>query len=252
MQYKIMRKIFALIYPERCAACDKLITEPYFCNECKDKIKTIAVKTCLKCGLPTKLCNCSTRFCYFKWCSSPFENKDEVRVAFYSFKFKGNRSIAPFFAEKMACLAKEKYSEIPFDLVTSVPCHYKTKAKFGFDRVGYLARKTAKLLKFPYKNCLKQPKPSVNQHKAASIDERFKNIRNKYRVKRGFNVTGKTVLLIDDIKTTGATLSECARELRLSGAKEVYVLTALITYPKPKENYKPKMTLSEKIELSKK
>ncbi len=236
MPYNILRKIFALIYPERCASCGKLITKPYFCKDCGVNIKPISLKTCSLCGLPVKLCSCKYSFFYFKSSLAPFENEGPVKKGFYSFKFRRNRPVVPFFAESMASLVKEKLSDINFDFVCSVPCHRKTKALYGFDRVAFLARKTAKRLGLPFRNCLKQPAPGATQHKSATVDERFKNIRNKYRVKKGFDVRNKRVLLIDDIKTTGATLSECARELRLSGAKEVYALTALITYPNPEEN----------------
>ncbi len=239
MLSRFLNRLLSLIYPERCLSCGKLITKPYFCKKCFDDIKEINLKICFKCGLPVKLCTCKRNFYYFKYVISPFENNGNVKSAFYRCKFGGAKSGYKFFAQKMAEWTRVKYSKVDFDLVCWVPCHTSSKNKYGYDRVGYLAKLVANNLKLPAVDVLKQPKPSASQHDSSGINERFNNVQGKYKTKYPGKVRGKTVLLVDDIKTSGATLSETARELKLSGAKEVYALTALTTYPEKKPKLKP-------------
>lgn len=68
------------------------------------------------------------------------------------------------------------------------------------------------------------------------VDKRFENVKSKYSLIKRADVKDKTILLVDDIKTTGATLSQCARELKLAGAHRVCVVSAVTIYPKPKED----------------
>ncbi|MBQ5765226.1 MAG: hypothetical protein IIW03_03675 [Clostridia bacterium] len=77
----------------------------------------------------------------------------------------------------------------------------------------------------------------MQQHEAETFEQRYQNVKNKYKIKKSAKIKGKSVLLIDDIKTTGATLSECARELKLAGAKTVIVASAL-TIPSKKRKEK--------------
>ena len=99
---------------------------------------------------------------------------------------------------------------------------------------GLLMSRIAKLLNLPfYDNILGFRKRKKLQHKIP-FNERFKNIKDVYYVKTPLK--NKTVLLVDDIKTTGATLSECAKELLAAGSNRVYCVTGLITERKDKKN----------------
>lgn len=232
MQAKWMHKIGALIFPNRCICCGRICTDRFFCKDCDGKIQRIDRKLCERCGLPVSICCCKRNFYYFRSVISCFENADDAKTAFYRFKFGGHRAAAVYFTNAMTALVKERYRDISFDLVTAVPSHPKTVRERGYDQVLPLAKQLAANLKLPFKALLTQPEFTVKQHDSAGTAARFSNVRDKYRARSDGSVAGKTVLLIDDIKTTGATLSECARELKLAGAEEVYCVTALTTYPK--------------------
>ena len=229
-------RIISFLYPKRCLGCDKIISRKYFCKACEENIKYITVKTCSDCGLPMKHCACKHNFYYFDEMISCFEGNEETKRAFYSFKFNGNYMGGKFFSKEMAQRVKQSHFYEKFDLVTSVPSHKSTVNERGYDQVAVLAKHIAKNTKIKYAPILRQPKRSVKQHESGGITERFSNVKGKYTLKKGADVNNKTVLLVDDIKTTGATLSECARELKLAGAGTVCVVSALTIYPKPKED----------------
>ncbi len=230
-----MYNISALLFPNRCICCGKICTDRFFCKHCAGSLSMITKKLCDRCGLPVSLCCCKQNFYYFRSVISCFENDGEARQAFYRFKFGGYRPAARYFTDAMAAQVERLYDGITFDFVSAVPTHRKTVRERGYDQTRLLAKQLARRLDLPFSEMLYQPKLTPKQHLAAGVQARFDNIRGKYRLRRGISAAGKTVLLVDDIKTTGATLSECARELKLAGAEEVYCVTALSTFPRPRE-----------------
>ena len=110
----------------------------------------------------------------------------------------------------------------------------RKKLKRGFNQSEVLAKNISKILKIPICNdALIAARKTKIQH-TLTKDERFKNVRGKFIANKKHDLTGKTVLLVDDIKTTGATLDECAKQLLSLGADEVYCVTGLMT-PKNKK-----------------
>jgi predicted amidophosphoribosyltransferase len=97
--------------------------------------------------------------------------------------------------------------------------------KRGYNQAYLLAERVASMLSLPVDSTLKRTLFSSTQHKRGSAEERFENAYDSYKMKKA--VKGR-VLLIDDIKTTGASLEACSRELLKAGADEVYCLTALV------------------------
>lgn len=93
--------------------------------------------------------------------------------------------------------------------------------KGGFDQARLLAKELARGLKLPYVSALEKPKGNRIQHEL-SFAERWENVKGVYRLKRKIDVRGKTVLLCDDIVTSGATMWEAGRVLLQHGAKAVY------------------------------
>lgn len=234
----ILKKIFNTVFPKRCLNCQKLIPNGYFCKNCSEVPAYITVKICPDCGLPLKYCACKWNFYYFDEIISSFEGDDATRNSFYSFKFRGDRSGGKFFSNEMSSRFKKNSAYLDVDVITSVPSHKSALYSRGYDQVKILAKNISKEVGIKYKPLLNQPKPSPKQHETKGISERFLNVENKYRVLKNVDIKDKTVLLVDDIKTTGATLSRCARELKLAGAEKVIAISALTIYPKKDETKK--------------
>lgn len=231
----LWKKIIKLFYPDRCICCDKIISEGDFCKNCEGLVEPIKVKLCFKCGLPTKLCGCDWNFYYFKGVITCFENVDDIQKSFYGFKFRGHYDRGKYYADSMLSRIKQGYTYIDFDYVCIVPTHKSSVKERGYDQTKVLAKIVARGMKVPFKNLLTQPKITKKQHETEDYKARYENVKGKYKTINAKDISGKTILLIDDIKTTGATLSECARELMLAGAKVVYAATALVTYPKKED-----------------
>lgn len=138
------------------------------------------------------------------------------------YKFQGRKRLH----KKLGNLAYREISEenLDYDLVASVPMNRAKKWKRGYNQSELIARELARRTGKKYGSILVERHGSRAQ-KELRYNERFLNILDRYRVKKKSAVEGRRILLIDDVITTGATINECARVLRLKGAAEVYSLT---------------------------
>ena len=133
----------------------------------------------------------------------------------------------------MALSVKQRYGDINFDFITYVPMTKFRQFRKGYNQSALLAKELSKILSIPIvHDILFSHKKRKSQHKTTS-KERFDNVKQIYYTKK--RISGGTVLLVDDIKTTGATLDSCARQLLMCGADKVYCISALITEPKIKK-----------------
>ncbi len=224
---KIIKKFLNLqlsaIYPKKCICCSELIDEDSFlCHKCNFLIERNNIDNiCLKCGFEKENCVCKYNVYRFDSLICVFKNDGLARKAYYGYKFNKKQHYDDFFVIEMCRAISKCYVNIDFDFICSVP----SATRFGYDHSGYIAKKVAASLNIPYTNnilsCVKRTK---KQHKS-SIKERLINTEGKY--KHNFNVDNANILLIDDIKTTGATLDECAKELLYTGAESVYCATVL-------------------------
>lgn len=243
---KLLFFMRSFLFPERCAVCGRLCKSRYFCKNCAKLLTPLEKKRCPRCGLPKDHCNCKHYFYYFDGIAAPFLNEGAAQTALYVFKFSGAKTVAPYFGHEMATDFARSFPGLSFYAVTAVPMKLNRKRKRGYNQAEVLARLVAKELGVPYRPLLRQTGQRAVQHKTNSARERFENIAGKFALCRGVDVRDKTVLLVDDIKTTGASLSECARQLKLGGASAVYCTTALITDYVKKEDQVKK--ISERVE----
>ena len=134
----------------------------------------------------------------------------------------------------MAIAAASKFGAENIDIVTFVPADKKSLRARGYNQSEFFAKNIAEYLDKPLERDILRKRDKVKtQHDIGNIKDRYSNVFNAfYSVKRA---DGMNVLLVDDIKTTGATLDACARELKFAGANKVFCVTALVTRRK-KEN----------------
>ncbi len=212
--------------PSYCFNCKSPVRKgKVICDDCYDEMEFTNEKACVKCGLYDKECQCKFSVYHFNFIAAPFINNGAAKKGVYSIKFKSNNILADFYVEHMVKRFAQKTEEREFSLVTYVPMSFPKFLKRGCNQAQVLAEKVAEMLSLPLKATLKRDIFSSTQHKTGSIEERFFNAYNSYHCVQ--SVKGR-VLLIDDIKTTGASLEACARELLRAGADEVYCLTALV------------------------
>lgn len=221
---RLFDALINFIFPTRCILCDELISpDLYFCKYCHGKIEFPVEKRCSGCGLDIKKCECNEFIYHFDSVISPFYNKGYAKQGLYRFKFDKDLRAGEYYSSKMAALVKKTFDISDFDFITSVCPSDKTDE---FDHSGILAKKISDKLKIPYKVTLTpSSKKRVTQHKLGFSD-RFENVHCAYKTLGRYK--NKRILLVDDIKTSGATIDECARQLKFSGAKKVHCVTALV------------------------
>lgn len=226
---RIFKSIISALFPNTCIACGEIIEEGEclcdYCYEILDRVDF--TKACKRCGLSKKNCECKNRVFYFAGVAAPFYNESSAKDAMYKFKFSKETRNAEFISQQMLLTIEMVYDNIDFDIVTFVPLTFKRFLNRGFNQSQILAEKIGEKLNLPVLDILYRNKSKTDQHDIKNPKERFKNVEGLYGSKG--KVNGKNILLVDDIKTTGATLNECAKQLILSGADNVYCITGLIT-----------------------
>jgi ComF family protein len=140
-----------------------------------------------------------------------------------AYKFDRKKRIAPVLAGILFDRCRDIISEA--DLVTSVPLSARKKWKRGFNQSGVVARMVAGRAGIRYAELLREQGISRKQ-KTLGFGERFFNVMGRYAVKSGVSLEQTpSVLIVDDVFTTGATVNECARILRNAGARRVFSVT---------------------------
>lgn len=211
-----------LLYPDRCTFCGKVI-RPYgeVCTECSGNLPKITGEICLNCGREKRFCNCYQRRFEFSGCIAPFYYEGLAKKGILRIKFGRRLSGTVTFARYAADCVRKHYADKAFDLVTNVPLTRGELRRRGFNQSALFAKALAEQLKLPYAETLEKPcetKPQRN----CSKSERWGNVFGAFRATP--QARGKILLLADDIMTTGATLNECAKMLRLAGAREVWCI----------------------------
>jgi ComF family protein len=122
-------------------------------------------------------------------------------------------------------LDDERLRGCEFDIIVPVPLHPTRQRERGFNQASLLAELLTARISIPRKPVLKRVRYTTTQT-ALDRAERMENLHNAFRLRKNADVRGLRVLLIDDVLTTGSTLSECARILKRSGAISVHAATA--------------------------
>ena len=154
---------------------------------------------------------------YFEKTVAPFFYEEPVRSAVLRFKFHGMQAYAEQFAEWMAIWVRDKL-EGEYDFVSWVPCSRRRKWERGFDQAKLLAEALANELGTEAIATLKKCKHNPKQSRTSNAAQRRANVLGVYRVINPEQISGKRILLVDDVLTTGATLSECGKVLRMAGS----------------------------------
>lgn len=221
-----IKGLLDLVFPPRCWICGTL-TEELVCLDCLELICFIEPPLCSHCGKPTYLETDSCRECWnkgfqFSVARSLGVFNGVLRDAVHQFKYQNGRKLASFFT----CLMTEKISSDFWacDQLTFVPLCREKEWERGYNQARLLAENIGRAIERPCHSTLRLIKQTKDQSKLPP-DERRKNVREAFSITDGRSVKNKTVILVDDVFTTGATVNECAKVLIKGGAAEVKVAT---------------------------
>lgn len=220
------------IFPLRCLKCGVLVEgQGGLCGECWKKIPFVTPPFCTCCGVPFEfeieegaLCAaCSFDQPSYDSTRSVFIYTEDTKDLILQFKHVDQLHAVPLFAQWMACL-----SSLPEGgMCIPVPLHWTRLFKRTYNQAALLAQKIASLKKWTYVPTLLLRSKRTPSQGHLSREERVKNVKNAFKVNAFYEplLPGKTIILIDDMFTTGATLHACARTLKGAGVKEVHALT---------------------------
>lgn len=202
-----------LIYPPRCAFCRRLLTgqEHGACRFCRPKLPYVPAD-----GQVQHFRNVSK-------CLSPLYYYGTVRESLHRYKFLGAAAYADIYSEFIVKCIDE--NQISCDSITWVPLSRRRLRKRGYDQAELLAKEIGRRLGLPPVRLLKKQRDTRPQSKTGSAEKRRANIAGAYACLHPEQAAGKRILLVDDIVTTGATLSEAAGVLKKAGAGEVLAAT---------------------------
>lgn len=223
-------QVLSLIVPPLCLACKGEIPlgEPEnLCVKCREKILPCEQSMCRCCGedlknpeIANSLCgDCLKDSPDFEWARSVFQLSPELSKIVHSFKYAGEESALPWMTLQMQNYLEKNFPELKFDYIIPVPLHWWRLLRRGYNQSLLLAKALAKKRneKLDFHTLVKT-KASKAQS-SVSKPERTKQLKKAFHLKNPDKFKDKTILLVDDVYTTGSTLQECAKILKQKGAK---------------------------------
>lgn len=221
--------ITRIFFPLKCPLCGEIVPiSDKLCSCCKGEKRIISDKFCIHCGLDYGKCTCEVDavsldsvagVCYYSGTA-----KWEIAL----FKFAGRKKLSEPLSLLMSERAAKAFNDVEFDFVTFVPASESSLEKRGFNQSELLSKGVAERLFIKHKRVLVKVKETKLQH-SLNAKERLSNLEGAFALDKDVSVEGKTVLLCDDVKTTGTTLRKCADVLYANGAKKVCCLVYAVT-----------------------
>lgn len=210
---RLISGLLDLLFPPKCAFCRRLVksNNNLLCPACRA-------------NLPYTEDGGAQHGDFFRLCISALYYEDTVREALLRYKFQGSSGYAGTFGRLLAdCIRANLRGQ--YDLISWVPLSRERLRERGYDQAMLLAQAAALELQDVAVSTLDKVRNAEKQSGVGSAEKRRANISGAYRVADAELIQGRRILLIDDIVTTGATLSECARTLLEGGASEVVCAT---------------------------
>lgn len=209
-----MNRFLAIFYPPKCPYCSRPLkfdmTECLVCRAKFPKVPRIE-------PLPTG-----------EICVAPFTYNSVVRKAILDYKFKGKKFNSESLAGAVTASIRNVYNkDMSFEVITCVPMSKDRKKNRGFNQAEVIARRVAGLLDKPFENLLSRDDGAAVQHEL-TYEQRISRQDKTFHVIDPEKVRGKKLLLIDDVMTTGSTLSRCSGILKEAGAERVFCAAVAI------------------------
>lgn len=207
---KATQLLLDLLFPPKCTFCGGLLERSGLltCPDCQRTLPWLEGPAA------------QTKVEFAARCVSPLRYQDSVRKSVHRFKFSGRRWYAKTYGVLLSqCVQDHLAGE--YDLISWVPVSAKRRRERGYDQSRLLAEEVGKHLGLEPVELLKKLKDNPAQSSLKDAAQRRVNVMGAYAAPWPERLEGKRVLLVDDVVTTGETLSECARTLRMAGAEDV-------------------------------
>jgi ComF family protein len=217
-------RVVDLLFPPRCVVCQRLGS--WLCAACQREMPRVMPPVCARCGDPLPdhgMCaRCRSSPLRIDGIRSVYCFDGAAREAIHRLKYDGLAALAIPLGAALADAWREQ--PCAADVVVPVPLHRRRQAERGFNQSALLAREFARRLALPLDETALSRQRATRPQVDLGAEERKENVRGAF-VATGRALSGKSVLLIDDVCTTGATLEACAVAMYAGGARRVCALT---------------------------
>lgn len=226
----------SFFYPEVCQFCGNeraTPTEGYICPLCWQNIKFIRAPFCERCGLPFEgemsapfeCANCRELELHFCQARSAVAARGLSLEIIHRYKYQRALWFEPFLANLLVREAAPALKEEKWDMIVPVPLHHLKKSEREFNQAERLASHLSAATRIPLTaRLLRRVQPTRTQTQLTRA-ERATNMRQAFALQNNPKLQGQSVVLVDDVFTTGATTSACAKVLKAGGASRVCVWT---------------------------
>lgn len=223
-----------VLFPRVCPICGGL-APPFsegICPPCKRRLVYASEPYCMKCGKPVddheEYCSdCENRPHAYDEGRAALIYDEYMSKSIYSFKYNKKQEFAPFYAKVMYERLGRKIRSWNIDVIVPVPIHKKRLKVRGYNQAGLIAKQLSKLTKIPTDEHLVVRRTATNALKDLDAMSRQNNLKKAFKVTQN-SVKYTSVLIVDDIYTTGATVDAMARCLKGAGVEKVYFATLCI------------------------
>jgi competence protein ComFC len=222
---QLQEKLVDFFFPRRCVGCGEM--GHFLCAGCQQKLPRLLQPFCKKCGKPESsggLCPaCWGQEAAIDGIRSVFRFEGVVRQAIHELKYRNLKAISGCLAMLMANYLKD--NQVHGEVLVPIPLHLRRLRERGYNQSSLLARELGKLIVLPViDDSLRRLKDSLPQARTTTVEERRRNVAKAFAC-RDDKLSGRGVILIDDVCTSGATLEACAKALKVAGAVSVWGLT---------------------------
>jgi ComF family protein len=219
--------IFDFFLPRFCSSCKIKLpaSEKFVCSSCLNNIKKATDE---RLSLEFKRKFFDKKVIRDFKSLYVFEKDKELQNIIHSLKYNGRFLIGIFLGSELGKKIKNEIWNSNINLIVPVPLHQLKKAERGYNQSFYIAKGLSKEVNIPFGSGIIKRKKYTQSQTTMNLKERQKNIEEAFKVRNDKKIKEKNILLIDDVITTGATISECGKILLDSGAASVYAASVAI------------------------
>lgn len=218
------RAALDLVYPPRCAGCER--PGAFFCERCVGELTPASGPRCRRCWQPRAgdaCLDCAVTPPAFDALRSAFVYEGVAREVVHALKYRGMTSVVGPMASLLAAAVRQHQLEP--EIIVPVPLSGLRQRLRGYNQAEALARALGRELGVPVRRrALARTRSTSPQARAPDAETRRRNVAGAFTCREP-RIAGRRVLLVDDVTTTGATLSECARALKEAGASAAWAVT---------------------------
>lgn len=227
-------KLLDLIFPRRCVVCDEITDRPgkALCSKCQGKILYIKEPCCMKCGRQLKsseqeyCVDCRKKKHYYIQGTSLYDY-GSMSDSLFRFKYAGRMEYADFYGRELAARRADWLSVVNPDVLVPVPVHSSRKRKRGYNQAELIAEKLSRYSGIPVNASLIRRERKTQPLKNLSYEERQNNLKRAFKIRQN-DVKLSTIVIIDDIYTTGSTIDAIAQAFMEAGVPGIYFMTLTI------------------------